>query len=230
MSDYRNAHSVNQSDLLNKVIRAIIIIIVSFLASIVFVSFAVHHMRLQFEQEYKGIANTKIEQVSDIVRMTIHGDDIVNNKIVAAEKYRNVFNLMLADKSKSSMTTESYILFSYSEGALEMLLSEGTDSAESFVTGSSEISSWLNSDYSPSYVNGENFQSVIVPVADSTGRCVGFFEYKIEFSSLDSFGDSIESRILTAVIISVLAGVILFIIQLMIPKLIMASHKGGQRL
>jgi len=229
MTDYRY-HSVNQSELLNRVIRAIIIIVVSFLASITFVSFAVHHMRLQFEEEFEGIADKKIEQVSEIVKMTIHGDEIVNNKILAAEKYNNVLNLMIADNSSSNMSTESYVLFAYSEGSLEMLLSKGADSSSNFVAGTSGISEWLNADYSSTIFKGDKFESVIVPIADSEGRCVGVFEYKVSYNNLSTLGDSLEARILTAVIIAVSAGILLFIIQITLPRIIVASRKGGQHL
>lgn len=230
MSDMSRSHSVNQSDLLNRIIRAVILIVVALIASITFVSFAVHHMRLQFEEEFKGIADTKIQQVTDVVKLTINGDEIVNDKLAAADKYSSVLKLMLADSGSDSITRESYVLFSYSEGALDMLFAEGADSASNFASGTNEISEWLNADNSPSIVDGKRFESVIVPVADSSGRCVGIFEYKVSYSELDSLGDKLESRILTSVTIAVAAGIILFVIQLMLPKIIKGSNRGGQRL
>jgi len=230
MSDISRGHSVNQSELLNRIVRAIILIVVALIASITFVSFAVHHMRLQFEEEFKGIADTKVQQVTDVVRITINGDEIVNDKVSAAEKYNSILKLMLADTDSGSIGQESYVLFSYSEGALDMLFAEGADSASNFASGTSEISDWLNSDNSPSIVEGKRFESVIVPIADSTGRCVGIFEYKVSYSELDSLGDKLEGRILTSVILAVAAGIVLFIIQLLLPRIINGSKRGGQRL
>ena len=43
--------SVNRSEMLNKIVRAVILIVVSLMLSIMSVSFAVHHMRLKFEEE-----------------------------------------------------------------------------------------------------------------------------------------------------------------------------------
>ena len=54
-------------------------------------------------------------------------------------------------------------------------------------------------------LNGENYESIIVPIIDSTGMCVGVFEYKCTFSELYDLGNKLEGRILTAVVIAVLA-------------------------
>lgn len=230
MSDISRGHSVNQSELLNRIVRAVILIIVALIASITFVSFAVHHMRLQFEEEFKGIADTKIQQVTDVVGITINGDEIVEDKVAAAEKYSSVLKLMLADTDSGSITSESYVLFAYSNGSLDMLFAEGADSADSFASGSRSISEWLNADNSPSIVDGKRFESVIVPVADSSGKCVGIFEYKVSYSELDSLGNTLESRILKAVILAVVAGIVLFTVQLMLPRIIKGSKRGGQHL
>ncbi len=222
--------SVNKSELLNKVIRAVILIVVSLLLSIISVSFAVHHMRLQFESEYKAIADNKAKQVCDLVKITVNGDEIVGDPIYSATKYKDVFDLMLSETSSQSFSDESYAFFLYSDGKLSLLLSHGTDDAESFAVAGREISDWLSADNSIAILGGENTESVLVPVADSSGRCVGVFEYKVSFDKLSNLGNSLEARVLTAVIIAVVAGVILFLIQMLIPKLLNKSSKGGQRL
>lgn len=222
--------SVNKSDVLNRVIRAIILIVVSLLLSILSVSFAVHHMRLQFESEYKAIADKKVKQVCEIVKMTVNGDEVVADSVSAASKYKDVFDLMLSETSTQSFSDESYAFFLYQDGHLSLLLSHGSDNAESFAVAGREISDWLSADNSIAILGGNNAESVLVPVADSSGRCVGVFEYKVSFDRLSNLGSSIESRILTAVIITVVAGIILFMIQLFIPKFLAKSSKGGQRL
>ncbi|MBO4637690.1 MAG: hypothetical protein J5685_11150 [Clostridiales bacterium] len=222
--------SINRSEMLGRVIRAVILIVVSLLLSVLSVSFAVHHMRLQFEDEFKGITDTKMQQVCDIVKMTVNGDELLGDPNYAAQKYSDVFALMLADTSTNDVSSESYGLFLYSDGQLTLLLSHGADSENNFAVKGREISQWLSSDNSSATITGENFESVLVPVADSSGRCVGVFEYKCSFGDLEFFGNKLESRILTAVIVAVASGVILFCIQLLIPKLISNARKGAQRL
>lgn len=222
--------SVNKSDFLNRIIRAVILIVVSLLLSIISVSFAVHHMRLQFESEYKAITDNKVKQVCELVKMTINGDEVVSDPVYSATKYKDVFDLMLSETSTQSFSDESYAFFLYSEGKLSLLLSHGTDSAENFAVAGREISDWLSADNSIAVLGGDNTESILVPVADSSGRCIGVFEYKVTFDNLSNLGNTLESRVLTAVIISVVAGIIIFMIQLVIPKLLTKSSKGGQRL
>ncbi len=222
--------SVNKSDVLNRIIRAVILIVVSLLLSIISVSFAVHHMRLQFESEYKAITDNKIKQVCELVKITINGDEVVGDPVYSASKYKDVFDLMLTETSTQSFSEESYAFFLYSDGHLSLLLSHGTDNAESFAVAGREISDWLSADNSIAILGGENTESVLVPVADSSGRCVGVFEYKVSFDKLSNLGNTIEARVLTSVIIAVVAGIILFMLQLFIPRLLTKSSKGGQRL
>ena len=222
--------SVNQSDVFNRIIRAVILIIVSLLLSIVSVSFAMHHMRLQFEEEIKAISDTKIQQICDVVKMSVHGDEIIADPGIAAQKYSEVFSLMLADTTKSSQSTESYAMFLYSDGGLSMLLSKNSATPDQFAVAKKDISEWLSADNSISVVQNEDSESVLVPIADGSGRCVAVFEYKSTFENMDTLGDKLEGRILGAVIITVAVGVLVFLVQLLIPKLIFNPRKGGQHL
>ena len=222
--------SVNRSETLNKIVRAVILIVVSLLLSILSVSFAVHHMRLKFEDEFKTVSDKKIQQTCDIVKLMINGDEIIADPVVAAQKYDQVLDLALADTSTQSFTTESYALFLYSDGQLTLLTPPEANDAESFQVAKHEISDWLSADNSTAVLGDKTSESVLVPIADSTGRCVGVFEYKCDFKKLDELGAKTEKRILISVIISVAAGIILFGIQSLIPKLIGRSGKGGQTL
>lgn len=221
--------SANQTDVLNRVIRTVILIIVSLLLSILSVSFAVHHMRLQFENEFRSTTDTKLSSICDVVAITLSGDEIAANPSNAAVKYNDVLSLMLAETTTESYTTESYSLFLYSEGKLSVLMSHGPDVPESFEVASRDISEWLNVDNTPTSISNSESESIIVPIADSTGRCVAVFEYKCSFNNLKQMGDSFESKILTSVIITVVCGIVVYIIQLLIPKFI-NSGKRGQRL
>jgi len=221
--------AAHQAEVLNRFIRTVILIIVSLMLSVLSVSFAVHHMRLQFEEEYKTIADDKIESVSDVVRRTLDGDEIAANPQDAAVKYNEVLSLMLADVSTQSYSSESYGLFYYSDGHLSVLMNQGSEAPEAFEVASRDISEWLNADNVPTFIEGDNSESVLVPVADSTGRCVAVFEYKCNFNNLKTMGDDFEGRILKSVVIAVAAGIFVYIIQLLVPKIIRRSGSGKGR-
>ena len=93
--------TANQADVVNRLIRTVILIIVSLMLSVLSVSFAVHHMRLQFEEEYKTIADTKCSSVCDVVRRTLDGDEIAANPQDAAVKYNEVLSLMSSKRAIS---------------------------------------------------------------------------------------------------------------------------------
>ncbi len=221
--------AAHQAEVLNRFIRTVILIIVSLMLSVLSVSFAVHHMRLQFEEEYKTIADDKIESVGDIVRRTLDGDEIASNPQDAAVKYNEVLSLMLSDVSTQSYSSESYGLFYYSDGHLSVLMNQGAEAPEAFEVASRDISEWLNADNVPTFIEGDNSESVLVPVADSTGRCVAVFEYKCNFNNLKTMGDDFEGRILKSVVIAVAAGIFVYIIQLLVPKIIKRSGSGMGR-
>lgn len=219
----------NQADVLNRIIRTVILVIVSLLLSVLSVSFAVHHMRLQFEEEFKTISDNKAASVCDVVRRTLDGDEIAENPQNAAVKYNEVLCLMLADTSTQSYTSESYGLFLYSDGHLSVLMNRGPEAPESFEVASRDISEWLNADNVPTTIEGNESESSLVPVADSTGRCVAVFEYKCNFNNLKVMGNDFEGRILKSVIIAVAAGIFVYIVQLLVPKFIRRAGSGKGR-
>jgi len=229
MSEVGYSHQGNESDIVNRVIRAVVLIVVALILAVVSVSFAVHHMRLKFEEEYKGITDAKMQTVTDIVHKTISGDELINDPQGAVEKYNAVFPLMLADTSTDSYSKEDYALFIYSGGQLSLLTA--SDDTATFTVTDTQITEWLSADNSLTTIKNSDSESILVPVSDSTGKCVAVFEYKCSFNELSKLGNEVENRILKAVIISCAAGVVLFLIQLFIPKLIMRSgRKGGQTL
>ena len=226
MANIQTDNSQSQTDVMSRLFRIVILIIVSFLISVAAVSFAVHHMRLQFEDEFKGISDVKINQVADIVKISVDGDELEADTGSAAQKYGMILQLMLADTSSETLSTESYGLFAYKEGRLDLLLSSGVSDVNEFAVAGRKISDWLTEDNGVTTVMGDNFESLIVPITNSSGICVGVFEYKVSFDGLYDVGNRLESRILIAVIISVVAGVVLFIVQEILLK-IMRSKQGG---
>ena len=225
MSDVRLGRRDGEYDVVNRIARAIVLIVVALILAVVSVSFAVHHMRLKFEEEYKGITDDKMQAVSDIVQKTVSGDEIVADTQSAITKYSTVFDLMLSKTSSESYSKEDYALFLYQGGQLSLLTT--SDDKIEFEVVNRTISEWLSSDNSIYTTRGAEAESVLVPIADSTGRCVAVFEYKCTFAALRKLGNESENRILKAVIISSAVGVVLFIVQLFIPKLLSRGKKGG---
>ena len=213
MANLQSERTAERNDVTGRIVRICILIIVSFVVAIAAVSFAVHHMRLQFENEFKMISDNKMHQVADIVRMTIDGDDLTSNTVNAPAKYSTVLDLMLVDTTKENLSAEGYGLFGYSNGQLSLLLSHGVNDPSEFAVTGRDISEWLGNTSKSTVLVGKNYESVIVPITDSTGICVGVFEYKCTFGELYDIGDKLEQRILTACIIAVLAGVVLFAVQ-----------------
>ncbi|MBO4460185.1 MAG: hypothetical protein J5778_05960 [Clostridiales bacterium] len=215
------------SDVFNRAVRAVILVIVALIISVAAVSFAVHHMRLQFEDEFESVSDTKIHQIADLVSKGVNGDDITNDPSAAAVKYSHVLSLMLADTSSENLSVESYGLFSYKDGHIEPLFVQGTENAMEFAVANREISEWLNSDNSQSVIHGDNFESIIVPITNSSGVVVAVFEYKCVFNGLVLVGDGLEGRILVAVLISFAVAVVLFVLQEILIRLMRRSSSSA---
>ena len=228
MANLQNEHTAERNDVAGRIVRICIVIIVSFVVAIASVSFAVHHMRLQFEDEFRKISDTKMQQVTDVIRMTVDGDDLVSNTVNAPAKYSVILDLMLADTSSENLSAEGYGLFAYNQGQLSLLVSRGVNANDpsEFAVASRDISEWLGGSGEQKIIYGENYESIIVPIMDSTGMCVGVFEYKCTFGELFAKGNELESRILKAVIISVLAGVVVFALQEVLVSVIRNKQNG----
>jgi len=224
-----NQGNASRNDLVNRIIRAVVLIVVALILAVVSVSFAVHHMRLKFEDEYRGITQDKMSQVSSIIQLSVNGDEIVQDPQAAANKYSAIFNLILADTSESSFSSEEYGLFLYSNGELTGLTCSDVNNTDEYLVLNKDISEWLTSDNDLYIYTSDEFDSVLVPIADSTGKCVAVFEYKTTYDDLDKLGNVVENRILKAVMISVFVGIVIFLVQLLIPKIIKrySSTKGG---
>ena len=220
MANLKNDRAQEKGNVVDRLVRIVILTIVSFIVSIAAVSFAVHHMRLQFEGEFKSISDKKINQVCDIARTCIDGDDFTSNTVNSPLKYGSLLSLMLADTTSENLSAEGYGLFAHNNGQLSLLVSEGVANTSEFAVANRDISTWLNGTNEPTVVKGSNYESVILPITNSTGMVVGVFEYKCTFDGLYELGNKLEGRILTAVIIAVVFGVVVFILQELFIKMI----------
>lgn len=227
MSETSYGQQVNESDVLNRVIRAVVLIVVALILAVVSVSFAVHHMRLKFEEEYRDITDQKMQSVSDIVKRTVSGDELVADPQAAIVKYQTVFNFILTDVSNASYSNESYALFLTSGGSMQGLII--SDETVDYDLVKVSLSSWNDA------TNGnqiytlyeDDHESVFVPIVDSQGRCVGVFEYHVTFDDLSNLGNEAENRIMKSVILTVAVGILVFFIFTFIPKLF-KNKNGGQ--
>ena len=220
MANLKNDRAQEKGNVVDRLVRIVILTIVSFIVSIAAVSFAVHHMRLQFEGEFKSISDKKVNQVCDIARTCIDGDDFTSNTVNSPLKYGSLLSLMLADTTSENLSAEGYGLFAHNNGQLSLLVSEGVANTSEFAVANRDISTWLNGTNEPTVVKGSNYESVILPITNSTGMVVGVFEYKCTFDGLYELGNKLEGRILTAVIIAVVFGVVVFILQELFIKMI----------
>lgn len=226
MANLQNERTAERNDVAGRIVRICILIVVSFVVAIAAVSFAVHHMRLQFEDEFKKISDMKMHQVTDVVRICVDGDDLVSNTVNAPARYSALLDLMLADTSSENLSAEGYGLFGYSQGQLSLLLSRGVNDPSEFAVASRDISDWLADTSEQTVLYGENYESIIVPIKDSNGLCVGVFEYKCTFGELYDVGNKLEGRILTSVVIAVLSGVVLFALQEILIRIIRNRQSG----
>ena len=224
MANLKNDSAQEKGNVVDRLVRIVILTIVSFIVSIAAVSFAVHHMRLQFEGEFKSISDKKVNQVCDIARTCIDGDDFSSNTVNSPLKYGSLLSLMLADTTVENLSAEGYGLFAYKDGQLSLLVSEGVANTSEFAVANRDISTWLNGTNAPSVVKGSNYESIILPITNGTGMVVGVFEYKCTFDGLYELGNKLEGRILTAVIIAVIFGVVVFILQELFIKMIRSKQ------
>lgn len=226
MSETSYGQQVNESDVLNRIIRAIVIIVVALILAVVSVSFAVHHMRLKFEEEYKEITDYKMQAISDVVKRTISGDELLADPQAANEKYKTVFNFMLTEVTSASYSKESYGLFLNNGGNLQLLIT--SDENADFDLVKIPQSSWKDASNSVFTLKEADHESIFVPIVNSQGVCVGVFEYHCTYDDLSRLGSEAENRILKSVILTVAVGIVFFFVMILVPKFIFRNKNGGQ--
>ena len=125
MANLKNERVQERGSVVDRLVRIVILTIVSFIVSIAAVSFAVHHMRLQFEGEFKSISDKKVNQVCDVAKICIDGDDFTSPTVNSPLKYGSLLSLIMADTTSENLSAEGYGLFAYKDGQLSLLVSEG---------------------------------------------------------------------------------------------------------
>lgn len=208
------------------VLRIAVLALFAIITAIVAVSFAAHHMRIGFEKEYAEQVNMKAEQLAATCALVISGDEIASDQAAAQTKYASVLPALLINTADSTRSSKIYGLYAYTNGSLTPLL-------QSSETGLSAIqipvSEWLTQESGPYAIYESGKASILTPIKDSQGKVVGLFELSETYTFLNTYGNTVERRVLMSVLVSVGAGILLFSIQYIIPAIIGRARRREER-
>ena len=209
------------------VVRIVVLAAIACILLLLAVSFAVNHMRLGFEKEYRAIHEYKLKTIATNVSLSISGDEIALDPVTASQKYASVLGLMIQKSDRESFSSLDYGLYAYSTGELIVMYETNPDR---MMARKKQVSDWFTKDSSMSLFQEENTSSVFVPIFDSQGNMRGLFELNGEFSELDQYGRNIEQNLLKTVLVVILISLVLFSLQYIIPvifKIATNNRKGG---
>lgn len=207
----------NDNNQLGTAVRTLVLGFFAIILAVVSVSFAIHHMRSGFESEYIDIYENQLRSIAMNAVLTINGDEIQADPISAGQKYPAIINLMLPNLSEDSFSTIDYGLFTLPEENTLTIIC--MSNAENLVSPNIQTYKW-NSKKEPYPVNSENKTSLLIPILNSQGAVIGLFELTGTHNKLHEYGDILEGKLLLAVIVSAIVGVLLFSVQYFIPKLL----------
>ena len=198
---------------------ALILVVVS-------VSFAVHHMRVGFEKEYQKTLIRRIQTDASNAASAVSGEEIKTDSAKAAQKYSAVLPYMLMDTNESDYSTQSFGLYEYNNGSLNMLT--GNDS-DLLIAMKIPVSEWLTSEIVPYEKREENVYHYMVPVKDQEGKAVALLELSAQYRPIDEMGDKLEEKIFRTVILAVIVALFGFALQYIIPPIIrIVSKKNSE--
>lgn len=222
-----NAQSEKPINSIGNVVRIVVLAVIAGILLLLAVSFAVNHMRLGFEKEYRAIHEYKLKTIATNVSLSVSGDEIAMDPVTASQKYSSILGLMIQKSERESFSSLDYGLYAYSTG--ELIVMYETD-PDRMMARRKQVSDWLTKDYKISLFQEENTSSVFVPIVDSQGNMRGLFELNGEFSQLDNYGRKIELGLLKTVLVVIIISLIFFSFQYIIPfvfKMATSSRKGG---
>lgn len=214
------------SESTSAVLKIIVLTLFAIVTAIVSVSFAANHMQIGFEKEYRAQLNTKTEQLAAVCSLLISGDEISADPAKAQTKYASVLPAALIDSKEKIQSRKIYGLYAYSNGALTPLLQS---SAAGLTATTIPVSEWLTSAAAPYKIEKDGQTTILTPIKDSQGKVVGLFELSSTYSFLDTFGSSVESRVLMSVLAAVGAGICIFSLQFIIPEIVRLVRKRGEK-
>jgi hypothetical protein len=209
-----------------KGMRVLVLALFAVVTAIVAVSFAAHHMRIGFEDEYASQVEKNATFLASTCTLAIEGNDLVTDPNLAAIKYKNVLTALLVQTQEENHNTKLFGLYTYSNGMLNHLL---LSSPTGLVAASIPVTEWMTVDSKPYIIKSEGKVTIITPVKDSAGNVVGAFELSETYTFLESYGNKIEQRVLMSVVVSVICGMILFSLQYVMPVIIqLVRNKGSE--
>lgn len=216
-------HSVPEDHTLSSAVRALILGFFAIVLAVVSVSFAIHHMREGFESEYRKQFNLQLKALATNAMLVIDGDEIEADPVAAGMKYPAIINLMLPSPSENSFSQIDYGIFAcYGQGTLAIL---HISDDQNLVYIETAINKWNNSNPEPYEIETKEKNSLLIPILNSQGVIVGLFEITGSHSSLRQYGDVLEGKLLLAVIVSALLGLLLFSVQYFVPKVLTLLRK-----
>ena len=214
--------STTASNAAGKVAKVVFLSLFALILVVISVSFAVHHMRIGFEDEFNRTLKNRIKSDADNAVLAVSGDEIVNDSAAAAVKYSSILPYMLMDANDDDYTTQAFGLYNYENGSLSVLT--GNDS-NLLVASGIPVSDWLTAEQEPYEIETKYEYHYMAPIKDSEGKVVALLELSCQTHPIDEMGNKLESMILTTVIVAVLVAMALFSLQYIIPPIISLVSK-----
>lgn len=205
------------SNAAGKVAKVVFLSLFALILVITSVSFAVHHMRLGAEKEFKNTMVDRVRTDAKNAAVVVSGDEIENDPAVAAEKYSKILPFMLMDTNEDDYSTQVFGLYYYSNGTLIMLT--GIDS-DLLIANKIQVSDWLTADLAPYEVRDEDEFHYLVPIQDKEGKVTALLELSAQTRPINEMGDKLESMILRTVTAAVLVAMACFSLQYIVPPIV----------
>jgi len=207
-------------------IRILLLALFTVATAIVAVSFAANHLRSGFEREYQDQMNHTLRETSSAIALMIRGDDLVNDPVMAQNKYSAAIPAVLVDSGADQKVSKSFGLYAYTNGSLVTLIQSTSTGLKALEV---PVSEWLTVEAGPYYIYDDTRTVVLTPIKDGQGKVTGLLEVQGSFSFLNSFGSQLERNVLLVVLLCVAVGIVLFSVQFILPLIVNSIRKKGGR-
>ena len=214
------------SNAAGKVAKVVFLSLFALILVVTAVSFAVHHMRLGSEKEFKNAMVSRIRTDATNAAKAVSGEEIKIDSASAAIKYSKILPYMLMDTNEDDYTTQAFGLYNYSNGELTMLT--GIDS-DLLVAKTIPVSEWLTAEQTPYEIREKDVYHYLVPILDQEGKISALLELSAQTAPINEMGDKLESMLLSTVTASVLVAMAGFSLQYIVPPIFrLASKKNTE--
>jgi hypothetical protein len=206
-------------------LKIFVLALFAIVTSIIAVSFAAHHMRIGFENEYADQAKKNTVYLAATCSLAINGDDILTDPTLVGSKYESVLKALIVDTEDVNQNRKFFGLYSYANGSLNPLVLKN---APELLAVKTKVSEWLTVEAKPYIIEKPGQTTILTPIKNSQGVIVGVFELSETYSFLETYGNTVEQRVLMSGIVSVFAGIILFSLQYVLPEIFrFVRSRGG---